>query len=952
MTAFSAHPAGATTTFVWSGAAGGGNHNMSAGGNWIGGVAPSVGADIVFPDSPTTAIAINDLGFAVNSVDIVGTNYLLEGDNDVTNGFSVEGSVQLRNHGGLSQDTLDCTTFTIAIGGEVQQGGYMTTTVSGLATINGQLDTVGSSPFTAGSFSIGSIATITGQHGQINNDLDFANGGTVTTGYNGDLEVHAFTGHMGSVYQFTPNGSPLSPGIVASGDVTLGDMTLRSESTASDSIKGDVWTLIQNDSAHAVSGTFQGYAEGATVNLSGMLYTISYVGGDGNDVTLTSIQDVWTGNGGDNKWSTAANWAEGVAPSPGDSLVFQNMTNQTTNVNDFANGTSFANITFTNSSSYNISGNDITLTGTLENHSAYIAFHNEVTGGTFLMNSNSSLDSFDGNEVDILGGILTIDTGTHVSGTTATIDSSTVNVDGTFSATNMSTSNSIISVSGTFNGGNANLGSTSFANSGTTTFSALSTTGGVFTDNSGTLTATSLHVSGGEFDAHGTETITTVLVNGTTPVFEVWGTSFTVTSFSETTGTLRVFSPITNTNPVQISGSAVLHGAYTTIGDVHTSGSGAKIELDSYGFQTFGSMSGNSPFYFSIFGTTPGVDQQQLISTGDVSFSNNHLNLTWDAVPAMAVGAQLILINNQGSNPISGALHGINDGDYFTVDDSGTTKYFQYLYNGGDGNDFALKYVGLSIPDPNPSATTGMHLFASDGGVFSLGTDQYYGSAVSNHLSKPIVSSVETPSGNGYWLVASDGGVFSYGDANYFGSTGATHLNKPIVDAIATASGNGYWLIASDGGVFTFGDANYYGSTGNTKLNAPIVAGIKTASGNGYWLIASDGGVFTFGDATYYGSTGDIHLNAPIVSAAPTTTGHGYWLVASDGGVFNFGDANYHGSTGSMRLNAPIVDIKQTGSDAGYWLVGSDGGVFSFGDAESLGSLANNRLNKPIVSVA
>ena len=37
----------------------------------------------------------------------------------------------------------------------------------------------------------------------------------------------------------------------------------------------------------AVSGTFSGLAEGATINLSGVVFTISYVGGDGNDVVLT-----------------------------------------------------------------------------------------------------------------------------------------------------------------------------------------------------------------------------------------------------------------------------------------------------------------------------------------------------------------------------------------------------------------------------------------------------------------------------------------------------------------------------------------------------------------------------------------------------------------------------------------------------------------------------------------
>ena len=31
-----------------------------------------------------------------------------------------------------------------------------------------------------------------------------------------------------------------------------------------------------------------------------------------------------------------------------------------------------------------------------------------------------------------------------------------------------------------------------------------------------------------------------------------------------------------------------------------------------------------------------------------------------------------------------------------------------------------------------------------------------------------------TPTGHGYWFVAGDGGVFSFGDADYFGSVAGT----------------------------------------------------------------------------------------------------------------------------------------------------------------------------------
>ena len=70
--------------------------------------------------------------------------------------------------------------------------------------------------------------------------------------------------------------------------------------------------------------------------------------------------DTWTGSTLDNNWSTAANWG-GVAPGPGDSLVFPSTTH-TTSVNDLAAGTLIASITF-NAAGYSLTGNSVTLSG-------------------------------------------------------------------------------------------------------------------------------------------------------------------------------------------------------------------------------------------------------------------------------------------------------------------------------------------------------------------------------------------------------------------------------------------------------------------------------------------------------------------------------------------------------------------------------------------------------------
>ena len=43
--------------------------------------------------------------------------------------------------------------------------------------------------------------------------------------------------------------------------------------------------------------------------------------------------------------------------------------------------------------------------------------------------------------------------------------------------------------------------------------------------------------------------------------------------------------------------------------------------------------------------------------------------------------------------------------------------------------------------------------------------------------------------------MASDGGIFSFGNAQFYGSEGGTQLNAPVVGLAATPDGNGYWLV-------------------------------------------------------------------------------------------------------------------------------------------------------------
>ena len=143
------------------------------------------------------------------------------------------------------------------------------------------------------------------------------------------------------------------------------------------------------------------------------------------------------------------------------------------------------------------------------------------------------------------------------------------------------------------------------------------------------------------------------------------------------------------------------------------------------------------------------------------------------------------------------------------------TLAFQFDCISADGS---IELSGTIAYNASPSTPgQGYYLYGAAGELGGFGNDEflnYLGDLTTVNLNQPIVGMAPTPSGGGYWLVASDGGIFSFGDAQFYGSTGAIHLNKPIVGMAATPDGKGYWLVASDGGIFSFGDAQFYGSTG------------------------------------------------------------------------------------------------------------------------------------------
>ncbi len=76
--------------------------------------------------------------------------------------------------------------------------------------------------------------------------------------------------------------------LVVTGTVTLGSSNLNvTLPVGYTPTTNQTFTIIDNDAADAVVGTFVGAAEGATVTSNGHKYQVTYVGGTGNDVVIT-----------------------------------------------------------------------------------------------------------------------------------------------------------------------------------------------------------------------------------------------------------------------------------------------------------------------------------------------------------------------------------------------------------------------------------------------------------------------------------------------------------------------------------------------------------------------------------------------------------------------------------------------------------------------------------------
>lgn len=223
-----------------------------------------------------------------------GTTLAVTGATTIDNGIVLSGGTATVNN------TADVT-----LSGNITGAGGLTKTGASILTLGGTDGFTGSTNVNAGNLLVNGVLSATsnttvasgatlGGSGSISSNVTVNSGGTLSPGsspgtltINGDLTMAS-----GSTLAVEINGATAGTGydqVIVNGTVDVSGASL-SVTHGYVAGSGDVYNIIVNDAADAVTGTFSGLSEGATLLAGGnsTVLTASYIGATGNDITLTA----------------------------------------------------------------------------------------------------------------------------------------------------------------------------------------------------------------------------------------------------------------------------------------------------------------------------------------------------------------------------------------------------------------------------------------------------------------------------------------------------------------------------------------------------------------------------------------------------------------------------------------------------------------------------------------
>ena len=746
---------------TWTGSASGSWTNAL---NWDIGTRPTNGDSLLFSAGPTRLLTTNVTTGASNftALAFTGPNYFLFSPplfltNGLTNasGFNTTNTI----HAALtarapqtwsveSQTTLAMSsnvnftnvTLTAAVDGFLDWGGAVA------ATTGGTLNKTGGGKLRIGSAA--SVAQLNVQAGSVQVDgtltggLTISAGGTlegsgtvppfncsgmVAPGSNGPAVLTISSSNSvfnaGSFFSVRLDG--VAPGTGHAQLKTPGPLNLSGAALQVlpffDPVLGQSFVIITNTGATAFSTTFSALPEGATQTVNSVRYRVSYVGGNGNDVTLTvvgfsasSTARIWDGGGANGLWMNATNWSNNLVPGGGQSLIFPAGAAQLSSQNNFPISTPFNALTF-GAGGYNLSGNPLILFG---------GVRASQSSGSVSLSSPVTFSGAQTVRVDSSTATLHLKTNSTLDGTLAVegagrflVESNLAGVGGLDVRGNLTllASNTYSGVTRVLDGGTLTVSAPRALGGASLPDDTLVESGGLLTlalvpaqtmveplRLAGALSFNTNQTWSGPVTLLGTNAILQVAVGSAAVISgAISGTNARVSQLQP--GTLQLLASNSVTGTLVSEAGALL---------VNGSSRGLNVELQSGTLSGTGEVANLTGFAGSLHPGAGGagtltcsnfiIASPAMNFIADVSASANNVlrvrgalqlagTLQVNVVSAPPLDGVVTLIDKVSDGPVTGTFTELGEGDFVAIDG----VYFEISYTGGDGNDVILRLLGL-----------------------------------------------------------------------------------------------------------------------------------------------------------------------------------------------------------------------------------------------------------------
>ncbi|MES2791133.1 MAG: cadherin domain-containing protein, partial [Planctomycetota bacterium] len=652
-----------------------------------------------------------------------------------------------------------------------------------------------------------------------------------------------------------------------------------------------------------ITGRFNSISQFGSVTSGYVTFSVGYFN-SGIILTVTAVNIptlTWTGLGGNNNWSTAANWSTNVAPVGGENLVFPTGATRLSNVNDLSNK-SFNTIQI-GGSGYNISGNALTVAGGL---SSTYGSGTSTFGLNTTLTGTETFDIASGGTLDMSGkitgsgfGVTKTGAGTlKYSGSTANDYSGTTTING--GTLLLAKSDDVIAVNGAVIVGDNAVGATlTVAGNNQFWVGADVTVNQGSTFNVGTYVEkiSNLNLQGStvQIDAGGVlETFaginSYITTNNVTSVIQGLGAlqidnttnSFTIANDLDIPVELRISVVVQGNLPTSGfikngAGTLALAGANTFGGDVFLNAGTITVESDAALGTSVGAtvVSSGASLYF---------DGASLVSTENFTISG------------AGVASSGVLYVISGSTTLSGSVVMVTNSQVGGYDD--TTLRIDGIVSGPH----SLTKIGAGTLALSGSNTYSGNTTALDGFLLATGSNAFGLPAVASSISVETGATLELSGGitipatktisiSGVPVTDSSKIMSLSGDNTIQGDIGITGGNNVAFDV---ASGTNLTVSGVISGALDF-DKNGSGTL--------ILSGTNTHTGNvnvGNGTLLVNGSLATSNSVFVDGIVGGTGTLPAVTLSSIGTLSPGNSPGIVDSGNLTFQDS---GSTYFVQLN-------------------------------------------------